>query len=225
MFIWSINQPWQQKQSSTRLILTDVYQTYYKDIVDLYWTFHVVFFLETDINIYFLNLAVQKWKTKKCIHTIKIRYILFYIKFDVWKRLLKMIIYIFIFIRMKKPVLWIKTRYVLFWQNWIFTKAKEIQWLERKTIFCILLTFDCFFFLFQNYFQDLHSVSGFWAMIGLLKTTRYEWEFLTCEILKTTFFSSTNQMQFNKSRTTIYTFCTRTRILKFFKSELLSFSF
>lgn len=135
MFIWSINQPWQQKQSSTRLILTDVYQTYYKDIVDLYWTFHVVFFLETDINIYFLNLAVQKWKTKKCIHTIKIRYILFYIKFDVWKRLLKMIIYIFIFIRMKKPVLWIKTRYVLFWQNWIFTKAKEIQWLERKLFF------------------------------------------------------------------------------------------
>lgn len=134
-----------------------------------------------------------KMKDKKMYSHDQDKIYSFYIKFHVWKRLLKMIIYIFIFIRMKKAVLWIKTRYVLFWQNWFFTNAKEIHWLERKTIFCILLTFDCFFFLFQNYFNDLHSVSGFLAMIGLLKTTRYEWEFLTCKILKTTFFF------FNKS--------------------------
>lgn len=107
----------------------------------------------------------------------------------------------------------------------IFYKCQRDSLIRTKNYLLYIIDIWLFFFLFQNYFNDLHSVSGFLAMIGLLKTTRYEWKFLTCKILKTTFFSSTNQMHFNNSRTTIYTLYTRRRILKIFKSELLSFSF
>lgn len=69
-----------------------------------------------------------------------------------------------------------------------FYKCQRDSLIRTKNYLLYIIDIWLFFFLFQNYFNDLHSVSGFWAMIGLFKTTRYEWEFLTCEILKTTFF-------------------------------------